>query len=73
MTKQARGGAIVLISSTQGLTGRGGDGTAAMDGYCAAKHGVVGLMRTWAHWLAPHKDPGQFGSSNRSRHPDDQQ
>jgi SDR family mycofactocin-dependent oxidoreductase len=54
MIEQGRGGAIVLTSSTQGLTGRGGNGTAAMDGYCASKHGVVGLMRTWAHWLAPH-------------------
>ncbi|MFC5949243.1 mycofactocin-coupled SDR family oxidoreductase [Pseudonocardia lutea] len=54
MIEQGRGGAIVLTSSTQGLTGRGGDGSGAMDGYCAAKHGVVGLMRTFAHWLAPH-------------------
>ncbi|HEY9418258.1 MAG TPA: mycofactocin-coupled SDR family oxidoreductase [Pseudonocardia sp.] len=54
MIEQGRGGAIVLTSSTQGLTGRGGDGTGAISGYCAAKHGVVGLMRTFAHWLAPH-------------------
>lgn len=54
MIEQGRGGAIVLTSSTQGLTGRGGDGSGAMDGYCAAKHGVVGLMRTFTHWLAPH-------------------
>ncbi len=54
MIEQGRGGAIVLTSSTQGLTGRGGNGTGAMDGYCAAKHGVVGLMRTFSHWLAPH-------------------
>lgn len=54
MIAQGRGGAIVLTSSTQGLTGRGGDGTGAMTGYCASKHGVVGLMRTFAHWLAPH-------------------
>jgi SDR family mycofactocin-dependent oxidoreductase len=52
--EQGRGGAIVLTSSTQGLTGRGGDGTGAMSGYCSAKHGVVGLMRSFAHWLAPH-------------------
>jgi NAD(P)-dependent dehydrogenase (short-subunit alcohol dehydrogenase family) len=25
-----------------------------MDGYTASKHGVVGLMRTYANWLAPH-------------------
>jgi NAD(P)-dependent dehydrogenase (short-subunit alcohol dehydrogenase family) len=54
MIEQGRGGAIVLTSSTQGLNGRGGDGSAAISGYCAAKHGVVGLMRTFAHWLAPH-------------------
>lgn len=54
MIEQGRGGAIVITSSTQGLTGRGGNGSAAMDGYCASKHGVVGLMRSWAHWLAPH-------------------
>ncbi|OXM67191.1 SDR family mycofactocin-dependent oxidoreductase [Amycolatopsis sp. KNN50.9b] len=54
MIEQGRGGAIVLTSSTQGLSGRGGNGTGAQDGYTASKHGVVGLMRTWANWLAPH-------------------
>jgi len=55
MIEQGDGGAIVLTSSTQGLSGRGGDGGGAMSGYAAAKHGVVGLMRTFAHWLAPHR------------------
>ena len=55
MIEQARGGSIVLTSSTQGLTGRGGDGSGAMTGYSAAKHGVVGLMRSFSHWLAPHR------------------
>ncbi|MFD2414891.1 mycofactocin-coupled SDR family oxidoreductase [Amycolatopsis pigmentata] len=54
MIQQGDGGAIVLTSSTQGLSGRGGNGTGAMDGYVAAKHGVVGLMRSYANWLAPH-------------------
>ena len=54
MIEKGQGGAIVLTSSTQGLTGRGGDGSGATSGYAAAKHGVVGLMRTFAHWLAPH-------------------
>jgi SDR family mycofactocin-dependent oxidoreductase len=54
MIERGRGGAIVLTSSTQGLSGRGGDGTVATTGYAAAKHGVVGLMRSLAYWLAPH-------------------
>jgi SDR family mycofactocin-dependent oxidoreductase len=54
MIEQGQGGAIVLTSSTQGLSGRGGSGSGAQDGYTASKHGVVGLMRTWANWLAPH-------------------
>ncbi|QLL06503.1 mycofactocin-coupled SDR family oxidoreductase [Mycobacterium vicinigordonae] len=49
------GGSIVITSSTQGLTGRGGTGTGAGDGYVASKHAVVGLMRSWANWLAPHR------------------
>jgi SDR family mycofactocin-dependent oxidoreductase len=54
MIQQGRGGAIVLTSSAFGLTGRGGDGSGGSDGYVASKHGVVGLMRTFATWLAPH-------------------
>lgn len=54
MISAGRGGAIVLISSTQGLKGTGGDGTAGITGYAASKHGLVGLMRSFAHWLAPH-------------------
>lgn len=54
MIEQRRGGAIVLTSSSMGLIGRGGDGTGGMDGYVASKHGVVGLTKTFATWLAPH-------------------
>jgi SDR family mycofactocin-dependent oxidoreductase len=54
MIEQGRGGAIVLTGSTLGLVGRGGNGSGGSDGYCASKHAIVGLGRTWAHWLAPH-------------------
>jgi SDR family mycofactocin-dependent oxidoreductase len=54
LIEQGRGGSIVITSSTQGLTGRGGDGSGALSGYTAAKHGVVGLMRTFSNYLAPH-------------------
>jgi len=54
MIEKGQGGAIVLTSSTQGLTGRGGDGSGGGEGYAAAKHGVVGLMRTYANWLAKY-------------------
>jgi SDR family mycofactocin-dependent oxidoreductase len=54
LIEQGDGGSIVLTSSTQGLTGRGGTGTGASDGYVASKHALVGLMRSWANWLAPH-------------------
>jgi (+)-trans-carveol dehydrogenase len=44
-----RGGSIILTSSAAGLMGFPGAGH-----YVAAKHGVVGLMRTLALELAPH-------------------
>jgi SDR family mycofactocin-dependent oxidoreductase len=47
------GGAIVITSSTAGLTGIGG-GSGGGLGYTASKHGVVGLMRSYANVLAPH-------------------
>jgi SDR family mycofactocin-dependent oxidoreductase len=49
MLAAGRGGVIVLISSVNGL--RGIPGVAH---YNAAKHGLVGLMRTMAIELAPH-------------------
>jgi SDR family mycofactocin-dependent oxidoreductase len=53
MVKQGRGGAIVLTSSTGGLMGPGVN-NAGFLGYGASKHGVIGLMRSWANYLAPH-------------------
>lgn len=52
--RKGRGGSIILISSTQGLVGRGGDGSAAAFGYASSKHGVVGLMRSAANAYAEH-------------------
>lgn len=49
------GGAIVITSSTAGLTGmraRFSQKTHGGAGYIAAKHGVVGLMRFYANMLA---------------------
>lgn len=49
MIAGGRGGAIVITSSVAGLRGLANDAH-----YCAAKHGVVGLMRALAIELAPH-------------------
>jgi SDR family mycofactocin-dependent oxidoreductase len=54
MIEQGTGGAIVLTSSTAGLTGYGGDSPGVL-GYVASKHGIVGLMRSYANFLAPHQ------------------
>ena len=48
MIDGGRGGAMVLTSSTAGLVGIGGDTPGGL-GYTAAKHGVVGLMRSYAN------------------------
>ncbi|RZS64659.1 SDR family mycofactocin-dependent oxidoreductase [Agromyces ramosus] len=53
MIEGGRGGAIVLTSSTAGLAGIGGSTPGGL-GYTAAKHGVVGLMRSYANQLAEH-------------------
>jgi SDR family mycofactocin-dependent oxidoreductase len=53
MIERGQGGAIVLTSSTAGINGIGGDTPGGL-GYTAAKHGVVGLMRSYANILAPH-------------------
>jgi SDR family mycofactocin-dependent oxidoreductase len=53
MVERGQGGAIVLTSSTGGLIGAGVN-YAGVLGYTASKHGVIGLMRSWANYLAPH-------------------
>lgn len=53
MIEHGQGGSIILTSSTGGLTGSPSD-VPGMLGYTAAKHGVIGLMRSWANYLAPH-------------------
>lgn len=53
MIERGTGGAIVLTSSTAGINGIGGDTPGGL-GYTAAKHGVVGLMRSYANTLAKH-------------------
>jgi SDR family mycofactocin-dependent oxidoreductase len=54
MIQHGQGGAIVLVSSTAGINGIGGP-TRGGRGYTASKHGVVGLMRSYANSLAPHR------------------
>lgn len=49
MIEAGNGGSIVLTSSTAGVKGMAGTAH-----YVAAKHGVVGLMRSLANELAPH-------------------
>jgi len=50
MIKLGQGGSIIITSSTAGLKGINNHAS-----YCAAKHGVVGLARTLAYELAPHR------------------
>ncbi len=53
MIERGQGGAIVMTSSTGGLMGVGTNEPGLL-GYVAAKHGVVGLVKSWANYLAPH-------------------
>ncbi len=53
MIKYGNGGAIVLTSSVAGLVGIGAP-LAGSVGYTAAKHGIVGLMRAYANFLAAY-------------------
>jgi SDR family mycofactocin-dependent oxidoreductase len=55
LLEQGEGGAIVITSSTAGLTGmhaKFSQKNHGAAGYIAAKHGVVGLMRGYANMLA---------------------
>jgi SDR family mycofactocin-dependent oxidoreductase len=54
MIDAGQGGAIVLTSSTAGINGIGGGAPGGL-GYTAAKHGLVGLMRSYANLLAEHR------------------
>lgn len=47
-----RGGSIIMTSSTNGLVGGVSEGNPGVAGYSAAKHGIVGLMKTLANTLA---------------------
>lgn len=53
LVRMGRGGSLILISSSAGLTGIGGRNCGAL-GYAASKHGLVGLMRCYANNLAPY-------------------
>ncbi|MCH9640920.1 MAG: mycofactocin-coupled SDR family oxidoreductase [Actinomycetia bacterium] len=53
MIKFGNGGSIVLISSVAGLLGLGAPISGSV-GYAAAKHGMVGIMRVYANFLAQY-------------------
>ena len=57
LIERGQGGAIVL-AATAGITGISGD-TGGL-GYTASKHGVVGLMRSYANILGPARHPGEL-------------
>jgi len=52
MIARGEGGAIVITSSSAGITGIALNTIPGQAGYVAAKHGVVGLMRVYASQLA---------------------
>ena len=56
-----RGGSVILTSSVGGLKAYPHVGH-----YVAAKHGVVGLMRTFAVELGQHNDPSQHRAPHRT-------
>ena len=52
LVEAGRGGAVVMTSSTAAVKGFAG-GWGGLDGYTAAKAGILGLMRVFANLLAP--------------------
>jgi SDR family mycofactocin-dependent oxidoreductase len=54
MIAAGTGGSVVLTSSSAALRGFVG-GWGGLDGYTAAKAGVVGLMQVYANLLGPHR------------------
>ncbi len=55
LQRQGEGGSIVITSSVNGLKGMVAGTNGGNFGYAAAKHGVVGLMRMYANYLAPQR------------------
>ncbi|MFZ0712893.1 mycofactocin-coupled SDR family oxidoreductase [Mycobacterium sp.] len=55
MIERDQGGAIVITSSTAGLSSLGLNLLPGQAAYVAAKHGVVGLMRLYAQQLGKHR------------------
>ena len=55
LLEQDEGGSIVITSSVNGLKGMVAGTNGGNFGYAAAKHGVVGLMRMYANYLAPQR------------------
>jgi SDR family mycofactocin-dependent oxidoreductase len=53
MIEHGEGGSISIISSSNGLKGHT-DGSGGWDAYTTAKHGLVGLMRSYAWLLGRH-------------------
>ncbi|MFJ4659044.1 mycofactocin-coupled SDR family oxidoreductase [Nocardia sp. NPDC088792] len=54
MIEAGNGGAVVVISSVMGLSGKIGSSTGGAEGYVASKHALLGLSRAWAHWLGKY-------------------
>jgi SDR family mycofactocin-dependent oxidoreductase len=53
LIERGRGGSVVLVGSAAGLSGAM-NRTRGELAYTAAKHGVLGLTKAYAHALAPH-------------------